>query len=122
MYTKRNIKLITKITINSIFTDSKNDISAKFWYKIFNKNFLNSFLKEKYIPFKLENKTLTPRLLSDIKFILSRIDSLKDEINLIEKDFIKINDVFFSYLIFEKILGYYSDYYKDSFINLSLLL
>jgi hypothetical protein len=122
MYKKRKVKLITKITINSIYNDSKNDISMKFWYKIFSKDFLTSFLKDKYIPFKLKNKTLNNSLISDIKFTLSKIDKLKEDINLIEKDSVKINDVFFSYVLFEKILGYYSDYYSDSFIKLSLLL
>jgi hypothetical protein len=61
-------------------------------------------------------------LLTDIQFIISKIDSLKLLLNINKKKNFAV-DVFFSYLIFRRIVTFYNEYYnKNSQIRLSLIL
>jgi hypothetical protein len=121
-YTEKKIKLITKVTTNSIYYTSDNDISTMFWYKIFNKEIFKNFITTKYIPYKVKTNTINDRIISDVKFCLSKLESVKDDIDLINKTTIEASDLFFSYVLFEKMISFFNDYYKDSYIKTSLLI
>jgi len=58
--------------------------------------------------------------LNDIKFCLSKIDKIKNDINFNKKEKVNSEDVFLSYLVFTKILDFYNEYYKKSNISISL--
>lgn len=122
MYKKRQFKLISKFTMHDFYSYNKNNLSSIFWSFIFNRDNFKNFLFEKYIPYKVKNWLITETIISDIKFCLSKIDKTKNDIDLVNKNIISSSDLFFSYLLFNKILSFYNDYYSKSNISISLSL
>lgn len=115
------LSLISKFSLHHIFSKKKHDLSNFFWNTILDYNFFSSFIKNKYIPYKTQNKTLSQVEIRDIKFILKKLNSVKSKIDLVNKKDIFPQDLFFSYILFNKILSLYNEYYKNSWITISLL-
>lgn len=119
-YSIKHIKLITKFTFQD-FYGAWNNLSGNFWKFIFNKDFLERFFIQKYIPY-LEKKWLfNSEIEQRINFALTKIESVTQSINITNNTSFKISDLYFSYQIFTQILWYLNDYYADTGIYISLI-
>ncbi len=99
------------------------DIGAFFWDTVFSRQFLDSFLKDKYIRNLLgdnvHNNSIS--IQQEIDFLLSKIEAAKRNVNFLVTDKIPgWNDIFFSFRLFSTILWYINHFYKDSDLNVWL--
>jgi len=105
---KYNLKKINLISRYNVFfknTDNYNDnffdLWAIFWNLIFSKKFLNKYIEDDFIKEKID--------LINNSFKLTEVSNLP-----------KIEEIYFSYKIFNNILSVINDYYIDNDINLHL--
>lgn len=128
-YKVHNITSISKLTIvNFNYTEkhwinSDTTLNNVFWNTIFSYENFKNFLEKDLINFKKThlNKREYLYFVEEYKFILNKLDQAKRWISFLEKNHLPTwQEVFFSYRIFNTILWYYNDYYKDSWIHLSL--
>lgn len=115
----QNIKFISKFTFQDFFSDQKS-LSWDFWNHLFDEKILQNFILEKYIPFLKNNGTYTPEINNEIDFFLSQLSQAKKRINIIQKNNFKVSELYFSYVVFTKIVGYYNQYYAQSWVNILL--
>lgn len=120
-YKFEQITLISKITINDYYKVHFENLSSIFWTTILDYDYFLNFLNSKYLPKKISANSIDKKKINEIKFFLSKLKHIKTNINLINKESILPQDLFFSYVTFSKILDIYNDYYTSSNIKISLL-
>lgn len=115
----QNIKFISKFTFQDFFSEEKS-LSWDFWNYILDEEILTRFILNKYIPFLKIKGTYTQEIYDEIHFFLSQLYQVKKRINIIKKNNFKVSDLYFAYVTFSKIVGYYNDYYISSWVNILL--
>lgn len=120
-YKYNGLTLISKFTISDYFFKNNHSLSSIFWNTLFDYEYFSDFLNKKYIPFALREKKITNKELENIKFLLKKLKTIKKQIDIVNTPIIKAEDLFFSYVLFSKILDLYNQYYESSNVKISLL-
>lgn len=117
-YKKLNINNISKFSLNEYFNNKNSSLSSFFWSSIFDSIFFSEFIENKYIPFLKERWLKEAN--SDFNFLISSLARIKKNIDIKSNKNIEVQYLFFSYIIFNKVLEIYNNFYKASSIKITL--
>lgn len=120
-YKYNGLTLISKFTIHDYFFQNNHSLSSIFWNTIFDYDYFWEFINKKYIPLQLNENKITKSNIENIKFLLKKLKTIKKQIDMVNNPTIKAEDLFFSYILFSKILDLYNQYYASSNVKISLL-
>ena len=123
-YKLQSLKLVSKFTYHWFESNYNWDISSIFWRYLFDVSNFKKFISEKYIPYKKEafsglNSQEYKSFLDDYKLIISKLDLIKSNISF-SKNIFPPNweDIIVSFIVFDKVLFYYRNYYDGIDISL----
>lgn len=120
----KNISKFWILQFNNIhLSGAPNSIWGTFWKMIFSVENLEKFFDEKFDSYQKFHLNENEYFYYEIEkeFVLKNISQVLEKVNFKTWEITpNAEDVFWMYRIFKVVLGFYNNFYWDSFINLSL--